>query len=256
MELIVIIIAHRPASLNVCDKVLVLTDGVQQAFGPRDEVLSKLTNPIPQHAAVAGNLRVVTNTNIGRRVMKPAQCDLQRSIRRLNLLGLSATVLFLGGVGGWAATAKLTGAVIGQGTLVVESSIKKVQHPNGGIVGQIFVKEGSVVKEGDVLIRLDDTDDALVVGRPHVLSSTRPGHSKRASWPNATGPSSVTFPPEILSRIHEPVSGCCGQRTGKTVSIPTNREKWSRGSAARASGTKPGGDQRTYCPTAEQGERD
>ena len=39
---IVIIIAHRPASLNVCDKVLVLTDGVQQAFGPRDEVLSKL----------------------------------------------------------------------------------------------------------------------------------------------------------------------------------------------------------------------
>ena len=65
--------------------------------------------------------------------MKPAQCDLQRSIRRLNLIGLSATVLFLGGVGGWAATAKLTGAVIGQGTLVVESSIKKVQQrPSGG----------------------------------------------------------------------------------------------------------------------------
>ena len=62
---IVIIIAHRQASLKVCDKVLVLTDGVQQAFGPRDEVLSKLTNPIPQHAAVAGNLRVVTNTNMG-----------------------------------------------------------------------------------------------------------------------------------------------------------------------------------------------
>jgi ATP-binding cassette subfamily C protein len=62
---IVIIIAHRPASLSVCDKVLVLTDGVQQAFGPRDEVLSKLTNRNPQPAAMAGNLRVVSNTNIG-----------------------------------------------------------------------------------------------------------------------------------------------------------------------------------------------
>jgi ATP-binding cassette, subfamily C, type I secretion system permease/ATPase len=62
---IVIIIAHRPASLNVCDKVLVLTDGVQQAFGPRDEVLSKLTNRTPQQVATAGNLRVVSNTNMG-----------------------------------------------------------------------------------------------------------------------------------------------------------------------------------------------
>jgi ATP-binding cassette subfamily C protein len=63
---IVVLIAHRPASLSVCDKVLVLTEGVQQAFGPRDEVLSKLTNRNPQHAAtMAGNLRVVTNTNVG-----------------------------------------------------------------------------------------------------------------------------------------------------------------------------------------------
>ena len=62
---IVIIIAHRPASLNVCDKVLVLTDGVQQAFGPRDEVLSNLMNRNSQQVAAAGNLRVVTNTNMG-----------------------------------------------------------------------------------------------------------------------------------------------------------------------------------------------
>jgi PrtD family type I secretion system ABC transporter len=62
---IVIIIAHRPASLNVCDKVLVLNDGVQQAFGPRDEVMSNLVNRNSQQVAAAGNLRVVTNTNTG-----------------------------------------------------------------------------------------------------------------------------------------------------------------------------------------------
>ena len=80
--------------------------------------------------------------------MKPAQCELQRSIRRLNLFGFSATVLFLGGLGGWAATATLTGAVIGQGTVVVESSIKKVQHPDGGIVGQISSRKEASSKRG------------------------------------------------------------------------------------------------------------
>ena len=62
---IVIIIAHRPASLNVCDKVLVLNEGVQQAFGPRDEVLNNLVTRNSQQVAAAGNLRVVTNTNTG-----------------------------------------------------------------------------------------------------------------------------------------------------------------------------------------------
>ena len=135
--------------------------------------------------------------------MKPARCDLQRSIRRLNLFGLSATVLFLGGVGGWAATAKLTGAVIGQGTLVVESSIKKVQHPTGGIVGQFFVKEGSVVKEGDVLIRLDDTmtRSSLAATRSQ-LDEAMAREARLLA--ERDGAESVTFPPEILSRIHEP----------------------------------------------------
>jgi HlyD family secretion protein len=60
-------------------------------------------------------------------------------------------------MGGWAATANLAGAVVAQGSLVVDSSVKKVQHPNGGIVGELLVREGDRVKEGDVLIRLDET---------------------------------------------------------------------------------------------------
>ena len=136
--------------------------------------------------------------------MKPAQYDLQRSIRRLNLFGLSALVLFLGGVGGWAATAKLTGAVIGQGRLVVESSVKKVQHPNGGMVGQIFVKEGSVVKEGDVLIRLDDTvtRSSLAATRSQ-LDEARAREARLLA--ERDGAESVTFPSDLLSRIHETV---------------------------------------------------
>lgn len=56
---IVILVAHRPAALAVCDKVLLLTNGEQQAFGPRDEVMRKVTASQQQAAAKAAKLRVV-----------------------------------------------------------------------------------------------------------------------------------------------------------------------------------------------------
>jgi HlyD family secretion protein len=79
------------------------------------------------------------------------------AIRRLNLVGCTAIVVALGGVGGWASTTDIAGAVIANGSVVVETSVKKVQHLNGGIVGEILVKEGSEVETGQILMRLDDT---------------------------------------------------------------------------------------------------
>lgn len=78
-----------------------------------------------------------------------------RSIRRHLLAAGIAAVLLVGGVGGWAATTELSGAVIAPGLLVVESNTKKVQHPTGGIVGELNVKDGDHVQAGDVVIRLD-----------------------------------------------------------------------------------------------------
>lgn len=72
-------------------------------------------------------------------------------------------VLVLGG-GGWVATAELSGAVIAQGTIVVERHVKKVQHFDGGIVAEINVSDGDVVQSGDVLIRLDDTSARAELG--------------------------------------------------------------------------------------------
>jgi ATP-binding cassette subfamily C protein len=62
---IVIIVAHRQSSLVGCDKALVLMNGTQQNFGPRDQVLAQLTGRQAQPAAAAGadrNLRVVGET--------------------------------------------------------------------------------------------------------------------------------------------------------------------------------------------------
>jgi len=78
-------------------------------------------------------------------------------IRGYLLVGTAAAVLLVVGIGGWAATTELAGAVLASGTVVVDSKVKKVQHPTGGVIGEIRIKDGDVVKAGDLLIRLDET---------------------------------------------------------------------------------------------------
>ena len=46
----VVIVSHRPATIGVVDKILVLRDGVAEMFGPRAEIMSRLTRPVPMHA--------------------------------------------------------------------------------------------------------------------------------------------------------------------------------------------------------------
>jgi HlyD family type I secretion membrane fusion protein len=79
----------------------------------------------------------------------------QLSYRSVIIAGLLCIGLFFGGLGGWAATAPLQGAVIAPGSVIVESYRKQVQHLTGGIVDSILVREGDRVEQGQVLIRLD-----------------------------------------------------------------------------------------------------
>src|SRR5688572_9782627 len=90
--------------------------------------------------------------------------DPKAVIRRLNVIGFATIAVLVGGIGGWAVTSELSGAVIAPGSLVVESNVKKVQHPTGGTIGALLVDEGSEVKAGDVLIRLDDTVPRTTLG--------------------------------------------------------------------------------------------
>ena len=54
----VLIVAHRMSVLAVCDKILVLRDGVVHAFGPRDEIISKMQTPAVDPAKITGNQKV------------------------------------------------------------------------------------------------------------------------------------------------------------------------------------------------------
>ncbi|MCG8560131.1 MAG: biotin/lipoyl-binding protein, partial [Hyphomicrobiales bacterium] len=80
-----------------------------------------------------------------------------RSIRGHLVVGLVVGGLLVGGAGAWAAATSLAGAVVSSGTFVVDSNVKKVQHPTGGVVGEILVRDGDRVAAGDVLMRLDAT---------------------------------------------------------------------------------------------------
>lgn len=77
--------------------------------------------------------------------------------RGLIRFGLFCVLVLAGGLGGWGATAKLKGAVISSGHLRVESQRQVVQHLDGGVVGDILVREGDLVDAGEILIQLDGT---------------------------------------------------------------------------------------------------
>ena len=71
--------------------------------------------------------------------------------------GLLVVAILVVGIGGWAFTTEISGAIQAAGAIVVDSNVKKVQHPTGGIIGEIRARDGDVVKAGDILVRLDET---------------------------------------------------------------------------------------------------
>jgi HlyD family secretion protein len=127
----------------------------------------------------------------------------RHSINRHLLLGAAAALVLVGGVGGWATTTELSGAVIAQGQLVVDSNVKKVQHPTGGVVGELRVKDGDRVKAGDVLLRLDETQArtnlAIVTSALDELAARQArGEAER------DGAQRVNFPADLLARLDNP----------------------------------------------------
>lgn len=87
-----------------------------------------------------------------------ARSAADRSLIRYQAFGMLMIIAMVLGVGGWAAIAEISGAVIAPGAVVVEDNAKKVQHLEGGIVATILVRNGAVVESGDPLLRLDDTE--------------------------------------------------------------------------------------------------
>jgi HlyD family secretion protein len=80
-----------------------------------------------------------------------------RTLRNHLIGGTVIALVLTVGIGGWAATTELSGAITASGSVVVDSNVKKVQHLTGGVVGELLVREGDRVRIGDTLVRLDET---------------------------------------------------------------------------------------------------
>jgi HlyD family type I secretion membrane fusion protein len=76
--------------------------------------------------------------------------------KKYAFLGYLVIAIVFGGFGGWAYFAKIDSAIISSGIIAVESNRKMVQHLEGGIVEEIFVKEGDTVRTGEILVRLEN----------------------------------------------------------------------------------------------------
>jgi HlyD family secretion protein len=122
---------------------------------------------------------------------------------RAHLVAIAAAALFLVlGVGVIGATTELAGAVIAAGALVVESSVKKVQHPTGGIVGELLVHDGSRVQVGDLLIRLDET--MAQANLAMVDKSLAELHARRARLEaERDGGDAIEFPDDLLQSAQQ-----------------------------------------------------
>ncbi len=105
--------------------------------------------------------------------------------------------------GGWACFASIDGAVVAAGSIVVESDRKLVQHLEGGIVKDLMVTGAAHVEEGQVLLRLDSSQERAKeeMARSAVYSAIAEEARLQAE---AAGSDKVTFPSELLQKSSEP----------------------------------------------------
>jgi len=92
-------------------------------------------------------------------------------------MGLAALFVLVAGFGVWAASARIAGAIVASGQIEVEQHRQIVQHPDGGVVAQILVRDGQPVEQGEVLIRLDSgllqTELTIIEGQYHEVLARR-----------------------------------------------------------------------------------
>ncbi|MDA0230714.1 MAG: HlyD family type I secretion periplasmic adaptor subunit, partial [Proteobacteria bacterium] len=119
------------------------------------------------------------------------------------IIGCIIIALFFGTLGGWAALAPLESAAIAPGEVTTDTKLKTIQHLEGGIIGDILVRDGDVVAAGQVLIRLAEiqfrAELEFLQGRYVTASAV-----EARLIAGRDGRTDITFPDWLLDRLVEP----------------------------------------------------
>ena len=135
--------------------------------------------------------------------MNPEVLQIRQVLKRQVVAIGCAAALLVVVLGGWAISTEFSGAVIAPGQLVVSLNMKKVQHPTGGIIGELRVRDGQLVAAGDIVARLDDTQVranlAIVVKALNELVARQAREEAERD-----DVAELVFPSELLARMADP----------------------------------------------------
>jgi HlyD family secretion protein len=150
---------------------------------------------LPAVADAAGGGAIVRDGHDGR-VHAP-------SLRGTVAAGLAIIGLFFGGFLGWSMFADIDSAVVAQGTVVVDSHRKTVQHLEGGILRRLLVKEGEHVRAGQPLAYLDATQADAALGQLVNQSWSVKAQLARLRAEQA-GRHEIVFPDDLNAAMTDP----------------------------------------------------
>lgn len=124
----------------------------------------------------------------------------------LRLLARSAAItifVVFGILGSWAVFASLSGAVIASGVMKIEDSVKVAQHPDGGVVRHLLVREGQQVQRGDPIVELEDVEANSIFRTVRDQLDGELARSARLTG-EIQGSTVIEFPPELTDRAKDP----------------------------------------------------
>lgn len=133
--------------------------------------------------------------------------ELKARMRRPMRVGAGVIGVFVIGLGLWAAVTPLSTGVSAPAEVRVESNRKTLRHRDGGVVKQILVKEGQLVKAGQTLLTFNDVEAKAAYDVYRNQLDTLLAQTARYEAESA-GRSTLTFPSEVTERLSDPrISG-------------------------------------------------
>ncbi len=128
---------------------------------------------------------------------------LRLRLRRPILLGSIISLVLVLGLLVWAAIFSISGAVVAAGTVRVEDNVKQLRYREGGVVRQILVHEGQLVRAGQVLLRFDPVMSQASVDIMQGMHDSLEAQVARFQA-EAAGASAIRFPADLAARAADP----------------------------------------------------